>query len=85
MATELFLLQRLLTTGAGPAGIIAANFAGAPADLAVADESAHNVDLLIGNGDGTFNAPISLPIGEFSRCGSGGGPDRQTVRSISSP
>ena len=34
-----------------------------PWHLAVADESADNVDILIGNGDGTFNAPISLPTG----------------------
>jgi len=51
------------TTGAGPAGIVAANFTGTNPDLAVADESAPNLDILIGNGNGTFTAPISLPTG----------------------
>jgi hypothetical protein len=43
--------------------VIASSFTGATPDLAVADETADNVDILIGNGDGTFNAPISLPTG----------------------
>lgn len=50
-------------SGAGPVGMIAANFTGTNTDLAVADELADNVNILIGNGDGTFNFPVSLPTG----------------------
>jgi hypothetical protein len=58
-----FLGQTTYATGSGPAGIIAAVFAGTTVDLAVADQTANNVDVLIGNGDGTFAAPVSLPTG----------------------
>ena len=52
-----------VTVGSGPVGIVAATFTGTTADLAIADESSDNADILIGNGDGTFNTPISLPTG----------------------
>jgi Flp pilus assembly secretin CpaC len=61
--TGTFLAHTDFTTGSGPVGLIAANFTGTNTDLAVADESANNVDVLIGNGNGTFTAPISLPTG----------------------
>jgi Flp pilus assembly secretin CpaC len=61
--TGTFFAHTDFTTGSGPAGIIAANFTGTNTDLAVADETAPNVDVLIGNGDGTFTSPISLPTG----------------------
>ncbi|MBZ5662618.1 MAG: FG-GAP-like repeat-containing protein [Acidobacteriia bacterium] len=52
------------TTGAGPTGIVAADFTGeGNPDLAITDQTDNNLDLLIGNGDGTFTAPISLPSG----------------------
>jgi len=58
-----FLAQTAYATGSGPVGIVAAALTGTNPDLAVADESANNVDVLIGNGDGTFTAPIPLPTG----------------------
>jgi uncharacterized protein YfaP (DUF2135 family) len=63
--TGTFFAQKAYAAGSSPAGIVAANFTGANADLAVADESATNgtVDVLIGNADGTFSAPISLAAG----------------------
>ena len=62
-STGTFFTHNDFTTGSGPVGIIAANFVGSTIDLAVADESANNVDVLVGNGDGTFTAPVSLPTG----------------------
>lgn len=58
-----FFGQNTFTTGSSPTGIISAIFAGTTTDLAIADEVSDNVDILIGNGDGTFNAPISLATG----------------------
>ncbi|MGD0908972.1 MAG: FG-GAP-like repeat-containing protein [Candidatus Acidiferrales bacterium] len=58
-----FTAQPAITTGAGPVGIVAANFTGSNTDLAVADETANNIEVLIGNGNGTFTTPIVLPTG----------------------
>jgi Flp pilus assembly secretin CpaC len=58
-----FFGQNAFTTGSGPQGIIAAIFAGTTMDLATADASSDSAAILIGNGDGTFNVPISLPTG----------------------
>ena len=58
-----FFGQNTFTTGASPTGIISAVFAGTTTDLAVADDASDNVDILVGNGDGTFNTPISLATG----------------------
>jgi len=60
---NVFLTQTAYATGSGPVGIVTADFSGTNPDLAVADETANNVDILIGNGDGTFTAPIPLPVG----------------------
>ena len=47
-----------------PTGIVAADFTGeGNADLAITDQTDNNLDMLVGNGDGTFTAPISLPSG----------------------
>jgi len=49
-------------TGAGPTGIVATDFTGlGNSDLAVTNQTDGNLDILVGNGNGTFNAP--LPIG----------------------
>jgi type II secretory pathway component GspD/PulD (secretin) len=51
-------------TGAGPKGIVAADFANSGnLDLAVADQPGNKVSVLIGNGDGTFASPVSLTSG----------------------
>jgi type II secretory pathway component GspD/PulD (secretin) len=58
-----FFGQNAFTTGSNPEGIVAAIFVGSTMDLATADAGSDNMDILIGNGDGTFNAPISLAVG----------------------
>ena len=58
-----FAAQPTVTTGSGPVGIVTANFTGSNTDLAVADETANNIDVLVGNGNGTFTAPVVLPTG----------------------
>jgi Flp pilus assembly secretin CpaC len=56
-------LNSPFAAGSGPTAMIAENFTGTNTDLAIADETGNNADVLIGNGDGTFNTPISLPTG----------------------
>jgi hypothetical protein len=34
-----------------------------PVDLAVVDQGTNNVQILLGNGDGTFQAPVAYPVG----------------------
>ena len=52
------------TTGNKPAAITAGDFnVDGRADLAISDESANTIDVLIGNGDGTFASPLNLPTG----------------------
>ena len=52
------------TTGNKPAAITAGDFnLDGRADLAISDEDADTVDVLIGNGDGTFASPLNLPTG----------------------
>jgi type II secretory pathway component GspD/PulD (secretin) len=58
-----FFGQTAFTTGSSPEGIVAAVLVGSTMDIATADASSDNIDVLIGNGDGTFNTPISLPTG----------------------
>lgn len=58
-----FFGQNTFTTGSSPEGIVAAIFVGTTMDLVTADAGSDNVAILIGNGDGTFNAPISLATG----------------------
>jgi hypothetical protein len=50
--------------GAGPKGIVAADFVNSgTVDLAVADQAGNKVSVLVGNGDGTFASPVTLPSG----------------------
>ncbi len=58
-----FFGQNTFTTGSSPEGIAAAIFIGTTMDLVTANAGSDNVAILIGNGDGTFNAPISLATG----------------------
>lgn len=52
------------TTGNKPVAITAGDFnLDGRADLAVSDQNADTVDVLIGNGDGTFASPLNLPTG----------------------
>ncbi|MGH9710286.1 MAG: FG-GAP-like repeat-containing protein, partial [Candidatus Acidiferrales bacterium] len=52
------------TTGNKPVAITAGDFnVDGRADLAISDENANTIDVLIGNGDGTFASPLNLPIG----------------------
>ena len=52
------------TTGNKPAAIATGDFnVDGRTDLAVSDESANLVDVLIANGDGTFASPLQLPTG----------------------
>lgn len=52
------------STGNKPVAITAGDFnVDGRTDLAISDESADTVDILIGNGDGTFASPLQLPTG----------------------
>jgi hypothetical protein len=53
-----------LTTGTNPYGVVAADFNGdGKVDLAVANNGASTVSVLIGNGDGTFQAAVDYATG----------------------
>jgi len=53
-----------LTTGPNPSGVTAADFnADRKSDLAVANNGASTVSVLIGNGDGTFQAAVDYATG----------------------
>src|SRR5262249_52040712 len=44
--------------------VVVADFNGdGKLDLAVADSGGNNVNILLGNGDGTFGAPLTIPVG----------------------
>src|SRR6185437_2058079 len=52
------------TTGNKPVAIAAGDFnVDGRTDIAISDENADLVDVLIGNGDGTFASPLQLPTG----------------------
>ncbi|HEV2615050.1 MAG TPA: FG-GAP-like repeat-containing protein [Candidatus Acidoferrales bacterium] len=52
------------TTGNKPVAITAGDFnVDGRTDLAISDEQADTIDVLIGNGDGTFASPLNLPTG----------------------
>lgn len=61
---QTFALNGTSTTGNKPAAITAGDFnVDGLTDLAVTDQDANSVSVLIGNGDGTFASPLNLPTG----------------------
>jgi hypothetical protein len=55
-------------TGSFPQSVTTGDFNGdGRGDLAVANESSHNVSILLGNGNGTFGAAVNNPAGSFPR------------------
>lgn len=59
-----FTLNGTSTTGNKPVAITAGDFnVDGLTDLAVTDQQADTVSVLIGNGDGTFASPLNLPAG----------------------
>lgn len=61
---QTFALNASLETGNKPSSITEGDFnVDGLSDLAVADENANTVSILIGNGDGTFATPLILPTG----------------------
>jgi len=52
------------STGSGPNAVVSSDFNGdGKLDLAVANSASSNVSILLGNGDGTFQAPLNLNVG----------------------
>ena len=74
--TALGFTRTDFTAGAGPAAIVAGDFDGnGKMDLAVANQTAGTVSVLLGNGDGTFqghvdyavgSAPVALAVGDVN-------------------
>lgn len=61
---QTFLLSNISSSGNKPAAITEGDFnVDGLSDLAVTDENANTVSILIGNGDGTFATPLVLPTG----------------------
>lgn len=61
---QTFALSNVSSTGNKPVAITEGDFnVDGLSDLAVTDEDANTVSILIGNGDGTFAAPLILPAG----------------------
>lgn len=61
---QTFALSTALGTGNKPVAITEGDFnVDGLSDLAVADQNANTVSILIGNGDGTFATPLILPTG----------------------
>ncbi|MGH9641272.1 MAG: FG-GAP-like repeat-containing protein, partial [Terriglobales bacterium] len=61
---ETFGLNGTSTTANKPIAVTAGDFnVDGLTDLAVTDENANSVSILIGNGDGTFASPLNLPTG----------------------
>jgi FG-GAP-like repeat len=53
-----------IATGSGAISVVAADLNGAGGlDLAVANQGASNVSILLGNGNGTFGAPTNVAVG----------------------
>src|SRR5208337_276704 len=47
------------TSSGGTASLVAV-----PVDLAMVDQGTNNVQILLGNGDGTFQSPVAYPVGK---------------------
>jgi hypothetical protein len=57
-------IRLALAAGSGPAHLVAADLdADGAQDLAVANQAANTLSLIPGAGDGTFGAPVDLPVG----------------------
>ena len=53
-------------TGTNPTSVAVGDFDGdGKLDVAVANNGSDNVSVLLGNGDGTFQAPVNYPVGDF--------------------
>ncbi len=56
--------QQDFATGAGPAAVVVGDFNGdGKLDLATANATGNSVSILLGNGDGTFQAKLDFPTG----------------------
>jgi hypothetical protein len=54
----------IATGGDFPYAVVAGDFTGdGKTDLAIANELTSDVSILLGNGDGTFRAPLEIPVG----------------------
>lgn len=63
-STPSFAVARPFDAGPNPASVTAGDFNGdGKPDLAVANTASGNVSVLLGNGDGSFSAPISYAVG----------------------
>ena len=70
-----------LAVGANPMSIVAGDFGNGHLDLAVANTNSNDVSVLMGNGDGTFQAAIDTPttgsgVIDAARRGGRVGPER---------
>jgi FG-GAP repeat len=73
--TSIFDVPPLYAAGAGPTAVAVGDFNGdGKLDLAVSDNcppsgcssnSSSTVSILLGNGDGTFQAPVSYAVGDI--------------------
>jgi hypothetical protein len=63
-----FNARRDVAAGSGPISVAVADLNGdGISDLAVANQASNNVSVILGNGDGTFQAPLSFAVSATPR------------------